>query len=56
MVFCFASGYCISTASAAVLLLAELGLQERAILVAPSPSDVLRDYLKLCKLWRGDDW
>lgn len=52
MVFCFASGCCTRSAWAIAAVLIQTTLEERAILAAPSPEEVLRDYLKVCLLLR----
>lgn len=48
MAFCFVSGSCIHSALEAVIVILHLALEARAILVVPSATDVLRDYLNLC--------
>jgi len=56
MVFCFLSNCCVCSSLEAVLVLGRMALEERAMLAAPSPSDVLGDYLRFCMLLQGVGW
>lgn len=56
MVFCFASGCCISTTAATALVFVQVALEERTMQAAPLSSvEILKIYLMLCMLLRGID-